>query len=83
MSSTVKSRPNHYEVLGLTPAATGDEIAQAFARELGLLRPRPFGSLAEVTVAYETLRDRIKREAYDISLGLKPKPPGPSKPYST
>lgn len=75
MSTTVKSRPTHYEVLGLTPGATADEIAKAFANEV--LRPRPFGSLAEVTVAYETLRDRIKREAYDISLGLKPKPASP------
>ena len=74
MGSTVKSRPNHYEVLGLTPAATGDEIDQAFAKQLDPLRPRPFGGLAEVTVAYETLRDRIKRHAYDVSLGLKPTP---------
>ena len=72
MVSTVRSRPNHYEVLGLTPAASSDGIEQAFAKEL--LRPRPFGSLAEVTIAYETLRDRIKREAYDISIGVKPKP---------
>ena len=77
MDSTVRSRPNHYEVLGLTPAATGDEIAQAFAKELNPLRPRPFGSLAEVTIAYETLRDRTRREAYDIALGLKPKPTSP------
>jgi len=75
MSTTVKSRPTHYDVLGLTPGATADEIAKAFANELR--RPRPFGSLAEVTVAYETLRDRIKREAYDVSLGLKPKPASP------
>ena len=74
MGSTVKLRPNHYEVLGLTPGASSDEIARAFAKELSDLRPRPFGSLAEVTVAFETLRDRSKREAYDISLGLKPKP---------
>lgn len=71
MDSTVKLRPNHYELLGLTPSATGEEIAQAFAKELGLLRPRAFGSLAEVTVAYETLRDPIKRKAYDQSIGIK------------
>jgi hypothetical protein len=81
MSSTVKSRPNHYEVLGLTPGASSEDIAQAFAKELSDRRPRAFGSLANVTVAYETLRDRIKREAYDVSLGLrpKPKPPAPSR----
>ena len=54
MASTVTSRPNHYEVLGLTSDATSDEIAQAFARELSLFRPRPFGSLTDVTIAYET-----------------------------
>ena len=34
MGSTVKLRPNHYEVLGLTPGASSDEIAQAFAKAL-------------------------------------------------
>ena len=62
MNSTVKSRPNHYEVLGLTPGASSEEIAQAFAKELSDRRPRAFGSLPNVTVAYESLRDRIKRE---------------------
>lgn len=74
MVSTVRSRPNHYELLGLAPTASGGEIAQAFFKELGLIRPRPFGSLAEVTVAYETLRDPIKRRVYDAS--LRPEPTG-------
>ena len=65
MATKVTARPNHYEVLGLTPDATGEQVAQAFARELSLLRPRPFGSLADVTIAYETLRDPAKRKAYD------------------
>ena len=78
MGSTVKSRPNHYEVLGLTPAASSEEIAQAFAEQLDPLRPRAFGSLAEVTIAFETLRDSARREAYDIAFGLKPKPTPPS-----
>ena len=71
MVSTVTLRPNHYEVLGLTPAASSEEIAQAFAEQLDPLRPRAFGSLAEVTIAFETLRDRARREAYDIAFGLK------------
>ena len=78
MGSTVKSRPNHYDVLGLTPAASSEEIAQAFAEQLNPLRPRAFGSLAEVTIAFETLRDRAKRDAYDIAHGLKPKPTPPA-----
>lgn len=74
MVETVSLRPNHYELLGLTPAASSAEIAQAFAKELSLLPMRPFGSLAQVSLAYETLRDPIKRVAYDASLRPKPKP---------
>jgi hypothetical protein len=79
MVETVSLRPNHYELLGLTPAASSAEIAQAFAKELSLLPMRPFGSLAQVSLAYETLRDPIKRVAYDASLRPAPKPE-PSHP---
>ena len=75
MDSPVRSRPTHYETLGLTPAASDAEIARAFAREIG--RPRAFGGIALVGLAYETLRDPAKREAYDVSLGLKPEPQAP------
>ena len=74
MVSAVKSRPNHYETLGLTPTASSDEIAQAFAREVSQFRPRPFGGVAHVSIAYETLRDPAKRRAYDAALGLNPEP---------
>lgn len=82
MAIAVKSRPNHYELLGLAPTATSDEIAQAFAKALSLLTPRPFGSLADITVAYETLRNPTKRKAYDasIGLGLEPLRPAPKAP---
>ena len=79
MVETVSLRPNHYELLGLTPAASSAEIAQAFAKELSLLPMRPFGSLAQVSLAYETLRDPIKRVAYDASLRPETKPQ-PSHP---
>ena len=72
MQSTVRSRPTHYELLGLSPAAKPDEIVEAFSRALSL--PRAFGSLADVTIAYETLRDTSKRKAYDSSIGLQPEP---------
>lgn len=74
MVDTVRTRRTHYEVLGLKPAATGDEIARAFAREMGAFRPHSIGGLTEVTLAHETLRDPAKRLAYDASLGLQPKP---------
>ncbi len=72
MDSTVKARPNHYEVLGLAPTASAEEIAQAFAREIS--RPRAFGAIAGVSIAYETLRNPDKRRTYDASIGLVPEP---------
>src|SRR3954468_12520794 len=70
MVSAVKTRPRYYEVLGITPTASSDEVAAAFARELS--RPRAFGGIAEVSIAYQALRDPTRRAAYDASLGLKP-----------
>lgn len=77
MASTVKSRPNHYEMLGLKPSATDDEIARAFAREISIFRPHTVSGVADVTVAYEVLRNPAKRRAYDDSLGLNPPPKAP------
>jgi hypothetical protein len=74
MVSTVSARPNHYETLGLKPTASAGEIAQAFARSLSMFRPRAMGGVAEVSIAYETLRDPTKRRAYDASLGLAREP---------
>lgn len=74
MVSTTSKRLNHYEVLGLAPTASNDEIARAFANEISIFRPRSFGGIAEVTVAYETLRDPARRRAYDAELGLNSKP---------
>jgi hypothetical protein len=84
MASTVKTRLNHYEVLGLAPGATDADIAHAFAREASPYRPRPIGELAQVTLAFETLRDPARRRAYDASLAPKPEPkpeadPAPSR----
>ena len=74
MTSTVKSRLNHYEMLGVEPDADADTIARAFARETNVLRPQVFGAMAELCLAYQTLRDPAKRRAYDASIGLTPKP---------
>lgn len=80
MVATVRSRLNHYETLGVSPTADGDEIARAFARESSMFRPHAFGGLTEVCIAYETLRDPAKRRAYDASIGLKRDPSLPSFP---
>jgi len=73
MVSAVRSRPNHYDALGLTPAASDDDIARAFARKMEAFRWHPAGAAAQLWIAYETLRDRIKRADYDRSLGLAPR----------
>lgn len=77
MDSLVKPRPNHYELLGVTPSATDEEVARAFAREISPLTPHAFGDIALLSVAHETLRDPARRRAYDESIGLKAKPVAP------
>jgi hypothetical protein len=74
MLSTITSKPNHYERLGLPPSASDQDIAQAFAREISPLRPRSVADMAQITLAYETLRNPIKRRAYDASLLPEPEP---------
>lgn len=75
MDQHLKQRPNHYQTLGLRPGARSEEIERAFARQLSAFTPRPFGSVAAVSIAYETLRDPARRRAYDQSIGIAPPPP--------
>ncbi len=75
MDQELKQRPNHYQTLGLEPGARVEDIDRAFARQLSPFTPRPFGSVAAVSLAYETLRDPARRRAYDQSIGIAPPPP--------
>lgn len=77
MSTTLEARANHYEILGLSPDASQAEIKYAFAREISSLKPRAFGGLADVSIAYGTLSDPARRLAYDASLGIDRRPPPP------
>lgn len=77
MAGTARPRLNHYERLGVPPTAAAEEIARAFSREGNVFRAHAFGGLAEVCIAYETLRDPVKRRAYDASLGLRREPEPP------
>lgn len=70
MVSSVKSRPNHYQTLGLEPLASADEISGAFARKMSLFEADPLGAAAQICIAYETLRDPIKRREHDRLLGI-------------
>lgn len=74
MASSVGTRPNHYEVLGLLPTASEDEIAQAFAKAMGVFGARPLSDVAQLSAAFETLRDPAKRRAYDDELGRSREP---------
>jgi hypothetical protein len=74
MASAVTTRLNHYERLGLSRDASSDDIARAFAREMSPFRPRPVGDLAQITAAYEVLRNPARRRAYDESIAPKPAP---------
>ena len=74
MMSSVKSRSNHYETLGIAPSAKADEISGAFARKMSLFQADPLGTSAQICIAYETLRDPVKRREHDRSIGLVPEP---------
>lgn len=75
MVGTVGTGRTHYEVLGLEPTASDDEIERAFAGAISIFQPHGFGGVAEAAVAFRTLRDPARRRAYDAS--LKPKPDAP------
>ena len=74
MLSTVASKPNHYERLGLESDAGEEAIARAFAREMSALRPHSVGDMAQIALAFETLRDPARRRAYDASIAPPPEP---------
>src|SRR5215212_7789005 len=73
MDTSIKSQPNLYETLGLTPAATDDDISDAYAARLRKLRLSSNEAL-ELMSAYKTLSNPEKRMAYDASHGLAPAP---------
>ena len=78
MDSSVKTRLNHYETLGLSQTASGEQIKAAFARKMGMLGVHPLAAGARICAAYETLRDPARRRAYDRSLA----PPAELQPRS-
>ena len=77
MDSSVKSERNPYEVLGLTPGATDEEVRAAYFRLIRPYREHPHETDAravraarEISLAFQTLREAAKRRAYDTSAVL-------------
>jgi curved DNA-binding protein CbpA len=63
---------SHYELLGLKPTATPDELRRAFRAAAKRVhpdaRPGPTDAMVAVNIAYETLKDPARRATYDRAL---------------
>ena len=89
MASVTVRRGDLYRVLGVTPAATGDEIVAAFRARAKALHPdRNPGDpeaaerFKDLTLAYQTLIRPRARAAYDErhrGPGVPPTPPTPTR----
>ena len=74
---------NHYEALGITPRAATADVRSAFRRLAMVYHPdkNPDDTFApelfkRINDAYETLKDDVKRAAYDKLIALNPIDPG-------
>ncbi|HOJ20116.1 MAG TPA: J domain-containing protein [Armatimonadota bacterium] len=74
------SERTHYEILGVGPGATSEEIRQRYRLLAKRYHPdvasasdasAAHRTFVEITAAYEVLIDRRKREAYDRELALR------------
>lgn len=77
MATTARSLPNHYDVLGLSPGASQDEISRAFAIGMSRFGALPLAAAARIGIAFEVLRDPARRRAYDREMGLAQPEPQP------
>jgi hypothetical protein len=75
MASSVRSRPTYYDMLGLSPAASEEDIKRAFARSMGMFGAHSAAAAAQVSAAFGILRDAGKRRTYDRSIGVLSDPP--------
>jgi len=71
---------NPYQVLGVSPTASDDEIRRAYFQ---LVREHPPEREPEqfkrIRAAYEILRDPLQRAEWDLFVAIQPPPPLPSR----
>jgi len=84
----------YYDLLGVAPAASADDIKKSFRREIAKYHPDKVQHLghefqeiaavkaAELTLAYKTLTDAALRAAYDAQVGSPTSAPRPAPPVS-
>src|SRR6476659_8042296 len=73
MSTTVPSGGTHYQLLGVAPTASVDEIRAAYRRLARALHPDAHGgiaapAMASVNEAWRVLSDPGRRANYDATL---------------
>ncbi len=77
---SITPEENPYEVMGLPPTASEDDIRRAYFR---LVREHPPEQDPEqfkrIRAAYDVLRDPVRRAEWDLFVALQPPPPLPSR----
>jgi curved DNA-binding protein CbpA len=82
----MSSQPNHYEVLGLPPTATAEQIKKKYRELARLFHPDVNSSpdaeqkILSVNQAYRVLGDPDRRAAYDAERTLHRPPPHTRRP---
>lgn len=74
----------HYEILGLEPTATFEQIERAYRYHIAIYSDSALATYSlldpterqqtrtEIQEAYDTLKDPLRRRTYDASIGLRP-----------
>jgi flagellar biosynthesis protein FlhG len=77
---------SHYEILGLEPTATFEQVERAYRYHIGVYSDSALATYslldpgerqiarAQVQEAYDVLKDPLRRRTYDVSIGLAPAP---------
>ena len=76
---------DHYQVLGIHPGASADDVKAAYHRIMRSVHPdrRPGDHAAaerarQANAAWQVLRSESRRTAYDVARGHRAPPPRPS-----